>query len=780
MKIHFISFFLLVLCFSSFAQDKFTLSGYIKEQGTGETMVGVNVFVKDQNAIGTVSNLYGFYSITLPAGNYNIVFSYIGYTAYSLALNLDRDIVRDIDLKPGIEIEEIVITDENPKKNIEDTDMGTVELSMETVKKLPALFGEVDLMKSLQLLPGISSASEGAAGLYIRGGGPDQNLVLLDEAIVFNTGHLFGFFSVFNSDAIKNSTVIKGSIPANYGGRLSSVIDIQMKEGNNEDYVAEGGIGLIASRFTVQGPIQKQKSSFIFSGRRTYALDLAQPFINKTKFEGSNYYFYDFNAKVNYRFSPKDRIYLSGYFGRDVFKFQNVERDFRLELPYGNATATLRWNHIWSDKLFSNFSFITNNYDFGLHGGQEAFQFNIDSGVRDLSAKADLDYYPNPYHQIKTGLRYTYHKLSPNVVNATNGEVDFSTDFEPKYGHEFELYFLDEWSLRRNLKLNAGIRLSGFKHVGPYFSSIQNKEFAKGEHVKSYFTPEPRILFNYGLDESSSVKSSVTLSSQYIHLVSNSGSTLPADVWVPSTELIKPQIGLQYSLGYFRNFLDDAIECSVELYFKDLRNQLDYRETYVENFNADIETEFVSGEGRAYGMELYFRKNKGRFTGWFAYTLSKTERWFDEIENGRIYPAVYDRPHDLSLVMNYGLSKNWDLSAAFIYATGKAFTPIKSLFIIEGRPNVEYGPRNSQRLEDYHRLDLSLIHENKEKRNKSFHSSWAFSIYNVYNHRNPFFTYTDFSSEVLSGQSTAKAYKVSIFTIIPSVTWNFYWNISKK
>lgn len=780
MKKYFALIIFLIIYISSSAQEKFTLSGYIKEKGTGETMVGVNVFVKNQNSIGTVSNLYGFYSITLPSGNYDIVFSYIGYAPYTLTLSLDKNMGRDIELKGGIEMEEILITDENPRKNIDGTDMGTVELSMETVKRLPALFGEVDLMKSLQLLPGISSASEGAAGLYIRGGGPDQNLVLLDEAIVFNTGHLFGFFSVFNSDAIKNSTVIKGSVPANYGGRLSSVIDIQMKEGNNEDYVAEGGIGLIASRFTIQGPIQKQKSSFIFSGRRTYALDLAQPFINKTKFEGSNYYFYDFNAKVNYRFSPKDRIYLSGYFGRDVFKFQNVERDFRLELPYGNATATLRWNHIWSDKIFSNFSLITNNYDFGLHGGQEAFQFNIDSGVRDLSAKADLDYYPNPYHQIKTGFRYTYHKLSPNVVNATNGEVDFSTDFEPKYGHEFELYFLDEWSIRKNIKLNAGIRLSGFKQVGPYYSSIQKKEFAQGEHVKSYFTPEPRILFNYGLDEFSSLKSSVNLSSQYIHLVSNSGSTLPADVWVPSTELIKPQLGLQYSLGYFRNFSNNEIECSVEFYFKDLRNQLDYRETYVENFNADIETEFVSGEGRAYGMELYLRKNKGRFTGWIAYTLSKTERWFDEIENGRIYPAVYDRPHDLSLVMNYGLSKNWDLSAAFIYATGKAFTPIKSLFIIEGRPNVEYGPRNSQRLEDYHRLDLSLIYEKKEKRNKTFHSSWAFSIYNVYNHRNPFFTYTDFSSEVLSGKSTAKAYKVSIFTIIPSVTWNFYWNISKN
>ncbi|MBK9107869.1 MAG: TonB-dependent receptor [Saprospiraceae bacterium] len=775
-----ILFFAFLFYTKAFSQESYTISGYVKEAGTGETMIGVNIFLADKPQIGTVSNLYGFYSISLPKGDHKLVFSYLGYHPNLLSIQLNDNIHKDIILSEGLQINEVVVTAEDPRKNVENAEMGTIDLDMETVKKLPALFGEVDLLKSLQLLPGISSASEGTSGIYVRGGGPDQNLVLLDEAIVYNTGHLFGFFSVFNSDAIKNVTLIKGTIPAQYGGRLSSVIDVQMKEGNNEDFVAEGGIGLIASRLTVQGPLASNKSSFILSGRRTYALDLAQPFINKTKFEGTNYFFYDLNAKVNYKFGDRDRVYLSGYFGRDVFKFKNVERDFSIELPYGNATGTVRWNHLWSDKFFSNVSLITNNYDFRLSGGQEAFQFNIKSGVRNITVKTDADYYPNPYNQWKFGSRYTYHKLSPNVVTATNGEVDFSTEFTPKFGHELELYALDEWRIHSQLKLNLGIRLSAFMHVGPYTSLLQQKEFQSGEIIKTYFNPEPRLIANWLIGQNSSLKTGVTWSNQYIHLVSNSGSTLPADVWVPSTEKVKPQKGLQIASGYFRNFMDNAFETSVEVYYRRMDNQLDYRESYVENFSADVETEFVEGDGRAYGVELFIKKNKGAFTGWIGYTLSKTERWFDEIENGRVYPAVYDRPHDLSLVLNYSLSKNWDVSASFIYASGKTFTPIKSLFIIEGRPNVEYGPRNSQRLDDYHRMDLSFVYEKKSKSKKSFHSSWAFSIYNVYNNRNSFFTYNDFSSDVLTGNASVKAYEVTIFTIIPSVTWNFYWNLSRK
>jgi hypothetical protein len=761
----------------SSAQKKYTVSGTVTESGSGETMIGVNIFLVSDPTVGTVSNLYGFYSLTLNEGTYEIQFSYLGYKSTIKKITLTDHVKLNVDLISGIAIQEIVVSAENAKKNVENTEMGTIDISMETIKKLPALMGEVDLLKTLQLLPGISSASEGTAGIYVRGGGPDQNLVLLDEAIVYNTGHLFGFFSVFNSDAIKNSVIIKGNMPANYGGRISSVIDVQMKEGNNQHYVVEGGIGLISSRLTVQGPIQKEKSSFILSGRRTYALDLAQPFINQTKYAGTNYYFYDLNAKLNYQFSQRDRVYLSGYFGRDVFLFANQERGFSVNLPYGNATGTIRWNHIFNNNTFMNVSLISNDYKFGLNGGQEAFRFGVDSGVRDYSAKIDIDYYPNPNHLIKTGLRYTYHKLSPNVVNATNGEVEFSSGFQPKFGHESELYIMDDWTVNSGLKLNLGMRLSLFNHVGPYKSSVDSTEYGSGQLVKSYMVP--RIGFAKKLNQTSSLKGGFSVSSQYLHLVSNSGSTLPADIWVPSTEIIKPQIGLQYALGYFRNFLEDAIETSVEVYYKDLRNQLDYKESYVENFSAEVENEFVSGSGRAYGVELFVRKNKGALTGWIGYTLSRTERWFDEIENGRVYPAVYDRPHDLSIVLNYALSKNWQVSGSFVYASGKTYTPIKSLFFIEGRPNIEYGQRNSARIEDYHRFDLAFVYENAMKRNNAFHSSWTFSIYNIYNRRNPFFTYTDFESDIFTGNASAKALKVSIFTIIPSITWNFYWKALK-
>ncbi len=768
--------FLIVI--DSIAQSKHTVNGYISEFGTGESLVGVNVFIQENKSQGTVSNNYGFYSITLPDGAYTLVYSYLGYNTVVKKINLDEDINLNISLRSGVELEEIVVTSEEIKKNVKSTEMGTQLMEAEAVKKMPALLGEVDILKSLQLMPGISSATEGAAGLYVRGGGPDQNLVLLDEAIVYNTGHLLGFFSVFNSDAIKNTKLIKGSMPAEYGGRISSVIDVQMKEGNDESYTMEGGVGLISSRFTLQGPIQKNKSSFIVSGRRTYALDLAQPFITKTNFAGTNYFFYDLNTKINYRLSKNDRLFLSGYFGRDVFKFTNNDRAFSVNLPYGNATGTLRWNHIIRKNMFSNVALILNNYDFKLAAGQEDFSVTVKSGVKDYSVKSDIDYYPNTNHHFKAGFRYTYHKLSPNLVNASNGEVDFASKLETKYGHESEIYILDDWKINYSFSVNYGLRYSNFIQVGPYTGI--SKEYVANEKVKTYFVPEPRIFVNYGINDNSSIKGGVALASQYIHLVSNSGSTLPTDIWVPSTELIKPQIGVQYSLGYFRNFLSDEIEASIETYYKTMKNQLDYRESYIEDFSSEVEREFVQGSGRAYGVEFFVAKKKGNLNGWIGYTLSKTERWFPEIENGRIFPAVYDRPNDFVVVANYQINKKWQVSSNFVYATGRAYTPIKSLFIIDGRPNVEYGPRNSARLEDYHRLDVSFIYDSKYKQSKKFHSNWAFSVYNIYNRKNPFFTYTDFNSQIYSGNAQAKAVKVTIFTIIPSVTWNFYWNSKSK
>ncbi|MBK9272597.1 MAG: TonB-dependent receptor [Saprospiraceae bacterium] len=771
-----VSILFLVCSTSGFSQIKNqTLYGTVVDKNTGENLIGVNVYVKENPSNGTVTNSYGFYSIKLTEAPTLLVFSYTGYQQREISIHLQRDSTIQVSLTEGVLLEEIIISAEDLKKNIQANEMGTVDLSVERIKSLPALLGEVDILKTLQLLPGISSATEGTAGLYVRGGGPDQNLVLLDEAVVYNTGHLLGFFSVFNSDAIKNTKLIKGSMPAEYGSRISSVIDVQMKEGNNEDFEVEGGIGLISSRLTIQGPIAKGMSSFILSGRRTYALDLAQPFISQTSFAGTNYYFYDWNAKVNYRINAKDRIYLSGYFGRDVFKFSNSDRGFNVKLPYGNSTGTFRWNRVISKNTFSNLSLIYNDYKFSLQAGQEDFFVNVRSGVEDYSVKFDVDYYPATAHHFKFGSRYTFHKLTPNLVNASNGEVDFSSGLVPKQGHELEFYASDDIRFNRKLGINAGVRLTGFLFTGPYTSSLNGEEFDQNDIVKTYLVPEPRLIFNYMLNKNSSFKGGFSIASQNIHLVSNSGSTLPADVWVPSSQIVKPQIGLQYSAGYFRNFLNDEIEASVEVYYKDLRNQIDYRESYVENFSSEIEREFVFGKGRAYGLELFIQKKKGRWNGWIGYTLSKTERWFDEIEEGRIFPAVFDRPHDVSIVQSFQINKNWQVSGTFIYATGRAFTPIQALFIIDGRPNIEYGPRNSARLDDYHRFDLSFIYKKKAMGPKKFTSSWAFSFYNLYNRQNPFFFYTSLNDNVLTGNAGATAVKVSLFPIIPAVTWNFNW-----
>ncbi|HQU59754.1 MAG TPA: TonB-dependent receptor, partial [Saprospiraceae bacterium] len=604
------------------------------------------------------------------------------------------------------------------------------------VRKLPALMGEVDVLKTMQLLPGVSSAGEGNAGFYVRGGGPDQNLVLLDEATVYNPGHMLGFFSVFNADAIRNTTLIKGGMPANYGGRLSSVVDIQMKEGNNQDYNLEGGIGAISSRLTVEGPLARDRASFILSARRTYALDLAQPFLGGTAFEGTNYYFYDLNAKLNYRFSDQDRLYLSTYFGRDVLKFRGNSRNFYFDMPYGNATATLRWNHLFNNKLFMNVSAIYNDYDFGFNGGQGEFRINLFSGVRDWSTKVDFDYFAGPRHKWKFGANYTYHQLTPNVASATNGSQVFSNNFQPSYAHESAAYVLDEWKLGDAVIANIGLRLSAFTPVGPYVSGKDSTVYSRGEKVTTFLGLEPRMGATVMLAPNASLKAGLTFSNQYLHLVSNSTSTLPIDVWVPSSEVVKPQLGVQYALGYFQNLARNAYEVSLEVYYKSLRNQIDYRENYVDNVANELESEFVFGAGRAYGLELFLKKNQGRLNGWVGYTLSRTERQFPDINQGRVFPAIYDRRHDLSVVANYSLSPKWELGGVFVFGTGSAYTPVESLYFIDRYPVQQYGSRNSARLPDYHRLDLSATFRPKPDSKKRYQSSWVFSIYNLYNRQN--------------------------------------------
>lgn len=756
-------------------EDRFTISGYVTDLNTGETLIGANVYVQGDSGRGAATNVYGFYSLTLPAGEYTIVYSYLGYSDQRKTIRLQSDQTIEVKLSEGVALEEVVVRAEPEDGNVDNTRMGTVKVDVGEIKKLPALFGEVDVLKTLQLLPGVLSAGEGTAGFYVRGGGPDQNLILLDEATVYNSGHLLGFFSVFNADAIKNTTLIKGGMPANYGTRLSSVVDIQMKEGNLQQYQLDGGIGIVSSRLTAQGPIVKDKSSFIVSGRRTYLLDLAQPFITQTDFAGTNYYFYDLNAKINYRFSNKDRIFLSAYFGRDVLTYRSNERDFFFNLPYGNATATLRWNHLFSDKLFLNVSAIYNDYDFGFEGGQADFLVDVASGVRDGNFKLDFDYFPSPDHSIKYGAHYTYHQLTPNVANATNGEETFSNNLEPKYAHETGIYILDDWRVNERLSVNYGLRFSSFTQLGPYTSLIDGTTYEKGEPVITYTGWEPRLSARLRLDPTASLKAGLTFTNQYLHLVSNSTSTLPADVWVPSSERIKPQRGIQYALGYFKNLADNAWETSVEVYYKDLDNQIDYRENYVNNAADDLEAEFVFGEGRAYGLELYVNKRKGQLTGWVGYTLSRTERIFPDINEGEVFPAVYDRTHDLSVVGNYQLSAKWSLGGSFIYGTGQAYTPLRSLYLINQRLVQDYGVRNSARIKPYHRIDLSATWTPKPDAERNFTSSWAFSIYNVYNRRNPFFIYYDFETDSTAGTAQASAFQVALFPIIPSITWNFSW-----
>ena len=775
-----LTFILTLFCIHfSFGQN-FTVSGYVKDERSGETLIGVNVFNKKDIGQGSSTNTYGFYSLTLPKGEYTLKVSYVGFADKEITLNLTGDVQQNIEITEGVALQEVVVTAEAKDKNVTNTQMGTVTMPIESIKKIPALMGEVDVLKSLQLLPGVK-ALEGSSGLFIRGGGVDQNLILLDEAIVYNPGHLLGFFSVFNADAIKNTTLIKGGMPAQYGGRLSSVLDIQMKEGNNQNFGIEGGIGLISSRITVEGPIQKGKSSFMVSGRRTYALDIAQPAISNTKFAGTNYYFYDLNMKFNYTFSEKDRLYLSGYFGRDKFVFNAKERGFKFELPYGNATATLRWNHVFTPKLFMNVSGVYNDYDFKASGGQDIFNFNAFSGVRDYNAKVDFDWFASPKHTVKYGVNYTYHRLTPNVFSGSNGDTTFTNSalVKPKYAHDAALYFADTWKANKLFTLEYGLRLSAFQQIGPYKSPYREKEYGAAEPVKTYYGFEPRIAGKYNLNDVSSIKAGITATSQYLHLVSNSTSSLPFDVWVPSSDLVAPQRGVQYAMGYFRNFENNMWETSFEVYYKDLQNQIDYPEDYVNKPAESVETSFVYGKGKAYGAELFIKKSKGKLNGWLGYTFSRTLRIFPDINGGKEFPSTFDRVHDLVFVANYQISKKWDLNANYIYSTGRPFTPLKSLFLIDQNLNIDYASRNSLRLPDYHRLDVGATYTPKPDK-VGLKSSWTFSVYNIYNQQNPFFVYYDIKGVLRQGSAKLTAYQVTIFPIIPSITWNFKWQPKKR
>ncbi len=794
----FVGLLLMVFIANNALGQSVTLSGYIKDGNTGETLPAASIFVSDLKR-GVKANMYGFYSITVPKGSHDFRVTYVGYTLLNKTINLEASKKENFELtRRRRETKKVVIKSRKADANVESTDVGLHTLSVSDVKKLPVILGEVDVLKAIQLLPGVNSAGEGQSGFYVRGGGPDQNLILLDDAPVYNSGHLFGFFSVFNADAIKNVTLIKGGMPAQYGGRLSSVVDITMKDGNNKNYEVDGGIGLIASRLAIQGPIVKDKSSFIVSARRTYIDALTRPFVNKeSAFAGSGYYFYDLNAKINHTFSDKDRLYLSGYFGRDVFTFRNEGGNFNINIPWGNSTGTLRWNHLFNDKLFMNTTVLYNDYNFAFNGEfQNNSQFRLYSGIRDLGIKSDIDYYSKFNHNFKAGVNYTFHTFTPTTVGGQANGVEINPDLAPKkYAHEMGAYIQDEFDLGEHVKINAGLRYSHFLQVGPYtqydFADEDKKiitdstYFGRGDIAQSYGGFEPRLNARFALNNASSIKASVARNYQYIHLVTNNGSTLPTDLWTPSSYYVRPQKGWQYSLGYFRNFLDDALETSVEVYYKDMKNLLEYREGYTPDQIRDVDFDFVFGTGQAYGAEFFVNKVKGKWTGWISYTLAWTERLFPDLNNNEKYFAKYDQRHNFSFVNTYELNKKWTLSALFVFGSGTRVTLPTSLYTIinNGDPQLvsSYDKLNNQLIPAYHRFDIGAVYTPTPKKNRNWQSSWNFGIYNVYSRQNPYFLYLDLPGNLNDpGGVDIKIKQVSVFPIIPSITYNFKWKQKKN
>lgn len=798
---HFFLFCLIAIAPAvTFAQEKYTISGEIRESRTGETMIGAVIFLAG-TPYGATTNNFGYYSITAPAGEYQLKVSFVGFQEIVRSLQLIKNEVINFNLEEYNSRDLVIQADRN--RNTESTDMGRIELPIDQIKKLPVVFGEVDILKTIALLPGVQSAGEGNTGFYVRGGGIDQNLILLDNATVYNASHLFGFFSVFNADAVKNIELFKGGVPSGYGGRLSSVLDISLRDGNYKEFHGTGGVGTIASRFTAEGPIKKDTSSFIISGRRTYIDFLLKPLINsRPNIQGTGYYFYDLNAKFNYKLGPKDWISLSAYLGRDVFSFNSAKAGFSTKIPWGNATSTLRWNHIFSPKLFMNTLFYFTDYSFSFEGGQEEFTFGLKSGIRDYGSKIQFSYFPNPNHKVKWGVDYTYHIFTPNNTYASSGDTQFNLNNSSRLNsHESAAYIQDEWDINEKLKVNFGLRQSYFLHTGSFTryvypettgligaGSPETITYGNGEKVADYWGFEPRVSGRYLIKEGASIKAGYNRNFQYIHLNSFSPTSLPTDVWLPSTDRLRPQFSDQYSIGYFRDFKENKWESSVELYYKDMFNVSEYQEGAdpSQTVNDNIDNLLWFGKGWSYGAEFFLKRNTGNLTGWIGYTWAKTMRQFDEINEGRPFPSRWDRRHDFNFVMNYKINERADIGFVFVYATGNAITLPTSRYFYQGNVIDVYGDRNSFRMAPYHRSDISLnliskksierqemARLNPQLKKRVFVSSWNFSIYNLYNRRNPYFIYFAAEGDFSQGSFQTKAYQVSLFPILPSVTWNF-------
>lgn len=761
-KIIVISFLLLFSTTLLPAQSKFTVSGTVKQKSSGETLIGVNVVVVEKPTLGVTTNEYGFYSISLPGGNYTLRFSYTGYKQELVPVKLNSNVAVSINLSEN-SLQEVVISSKRENDNLTKASMGTEVLNMKMAAKLPVVFGEKDLIKTIQLMPGVKSSGEGSNGFSVRGGATDQNLILLDEAPVYNASHLLGMFSTFNSDAIKDATIIKGNSPAQFGGRLSSVLDVKMKEGNNKNYQVSGGIGLISSRLTIEGPIQKERSSFIISGRRTYA-DLFAGLSSDLK--DVKLYFYDLNAKANLAINDKNKIYFSGYFGKDVL---GVSKTFGSD--WGNTTATLRWNSILSSKLFSNTSFIYSNYDFNVGFKSDSSEVRFSSNIKDLNLKQDFTFYANARNTIRLGFNVIHHTITPTKAGGTG----IVSDKQSRKGLENAVYASNSFKASEKLNIDYGLRFSFYNVLGgDTYNIYRNNQLidavklAEGKVGKTYYNWEPRLSASYRLSSAASVKMGYARNTQNLHLMSNSTGGSPTDQWIGNSYNIKPEIADQVSAGFSKNFYGDAFELNTEVYYKTLQNQIDYRDGVDINTVADIESELLYGKGRAYGWEILLKKKTGKLTGWIGYTLSKTEKQIDGINNGQWYNAKQDRTHDLSIVGVYTLTPRWTLSGTFIYNTGNAVTFPTGKYILNNMVMYQYGSRNADRMPATHRLDFSATYEKPSKRR--FQSSWNFGLYNVYGRKNPYSI--TFKENKIDPQKI-DAVQTSLFQWVPSVTYNF-------
>ncbi len=775
-------------CVLATGQDSYTISGTITDKSNGETLFGASVLLEG-TTIGGTTNEYGFYSITAPAGEYNLRIYYMGYNEVAIKINLIQDLKNDIEISEySTELNEVIVTAEEPEQAIlRKPEMSVAKMNMETVKQMPVVLGELDVLKSLQMLPGVTNNGEGTGGFHVRGGAQDQNLVLLDEAIIYNTSHMFGFFSVFNADAIKDVKLYKGGIPARFGGRVSSVLDIRQKDGNNKNFALTGGIGVISSRLTAEGPIFGENGSFLIAGRRSY-IDL----LLKAAGDENSVGFYDLNLKANYSVDRNNKLFLSGYFGRDAFKFGNS-----FDSSYGNASGNLRWNHIFNERLFSNLSLILSQYDYDLEFAQDEFEWV--SSINNYNIKYDFKQYLNDAFNLDFGINAIYYEFDPGEVNPTADTSPVNTlKLDQKRALESSVYLNAEHKLSTDITLQYGFRYSSFSRLGgqpisEYANNqpvvynpilgiyergevIGEQDYAKKEVIRSFGNLEPRVSLAYLLNENSSIKAGYSRTAQYIHLLSNTSSVTPLDVWTPSGTYIKPQLSNQYALGYFRNFLDKTFSLEIETYYKQVDNRIDYIDGSDLIGQNTIETEILNGEMRAYGLELLLRKNKGNFTGWIAYTLSKSEQRTlggraggKGINNGDWYSSAFDRTHDISITSAYRLDDRWSFGANLVFQSGRPVTYPNGQYVYEGLSIASYAPRNSDRLPAYHRMDVSVNFKPRKYRDKRFKGEWVLSLYNLYNRKNA--ASISFGQNLETGANQAT--RTAIFGIVPSITYNF-------